>query len=382
VDSPLQQRRGRLALAAILAIMASMAAPIWVSWLTPAANCPILLSGMLAALFGSLPAFFVLRFLHRRHADLRPVALAVLGMATLLSTAVAAFLNTHSPATAITVGFNEEFWKVAPLLLLMIFLPRAVTGVRDGLVFGALGGIGFNIIELAVYLVRVSYPAHGLLLGLQDQFGRLGLWGVDNHVVWSALTGAGLGYIVQKGHGRLRYVVAAAAYLLAVLTHTLQDNVVGIVILMTLLLAILQIAGFKDADIGKISPETAEAARQFAQTAAGLEVLVINIVNLPLLLIALVTSGRWERRLIADRLADEPDGIVTEAEMTAARADRLLRTRRIPGQPRAIAKAIRTAQNALAFQKSHLMRRGIDPDADEVVAYWRSRLLALRSQAS
>ena len=377
-DSPLRGRGGKVDLGILLAVMAAMAAPIWRDWLSPAANIPILFAGMLAALIGSLPALILLRFLHRRHADVRPIAWGVLLVGTVLSTAAAAFLNTHSPAQALTVGFNEEFWKVVPLLLLAVFLPRAVIGVRDGIVYGALGGIGFNIMELSVYLIRASYPAHGLLLGLQDQFGRLGLWGVDNHVVWSALTGAGIGYAVQEGRGRLRFAVAVGAYLLAVLTHTMQDNVVGIVLLVTLLLAVLQVAGIRDADIGTPSPETAEAARHYAQTAAGLEVLAINALNLPLLLIALAKSGRWERKAIAEALADEPEGIVTEAEMAGIRADRLLRTRRIPGLPRPVAASIRTAQNALAFQKIHLRRRGLDPDDDAVTSYWRARLLALR----
>ena len=42
------------------------------------------------------------------------------------------------------------------------------------------------------------------------------------------------------------------------------------------------------------------------------------------------------------------------------------------------AASIRTAQNALAFQKIHLRRRGLDPDDDAVTSYWRTRLLALR----
>ena len=41
------------------------------------------------------------------------------------------------------LGFVEEFWKIAPMLLLVFFIPRAVNGWRDGLVYGALGGLGF-----------------------------------------------------------------------------------------------------------------------------------------------------------------------------------------------------------------------------------------------
>lgn len=47
--------------------------------------------------------------------------------------------------------------------MLVFFAPTVVTGVRDGLIFGALGGFGSNFMEMAVYILRTGSAGQKIL---------------------------------------------------------------------------------------------------------------------------------------------------------------------------------------------------------------------------
>lgn len=168
-----------------------------------------------------------------------------------------------------------------PILLLVFFAPTVVSGVRDGLIYGALGGFGFNITEIANYFLRVAYPAEGIE-GLSGQLVRLGWWGIGNHIFWSALVGAGIGYAVETNHRWCKITVPSGAYLAAVFTHTLQDNLIGPVIGISLIMFVLLLEGV---DIRNVNvqdqsnlPESFKSAMSWG---IPLEALVINIINIP-----------------------------------------------------------------------------------------------------
>jgi hypothetical protein len=338
--------------------------------------------GIAAGLFGSIPAFLVIGFLSRRRHEMWPVRWAVFALSLTLATACAAFVNSHNPYATLVVGFNEEFWKVTPLLLLVFFLPSAVSGTRDGLVYGALGGLGFNVVELAVYFIRLSYPQSGILEGLIAQFGRLGLWGINNHVIWAALVGAGIGYAVQHPDRRRRWLVAFGAYLLAAFTHLLQDNLVGALLLVGITIGLVAASGGDTSgDLSNMSPEGVSAAKDLLQTATGLEVIAINIVILPILAVMVVRSGRWERRTIAEQLQTEASDVVSPADRSAAATAGAFGNRKVEGSTRRTSKHIRRAQDALAFRKLFAARSGVDVATDAVADTYRDMIRTLRAPA-
>ncbi|MEZ4673956.1 MAG: PrsW family glutamic-type intramembrane protease [Caldilineaceae bacterium] len=377
-DSPLHRWWGKLLYAIILLVTLYLAGVVWIDWLTPLSNGWLILYAITIAFFGSLLGIAYLLYLDRRDPEPWWFFVGTLLVALLLTTAPAAYVNGISPRPTLTVGFNEEFWKVLPLLLLVFFAPTLVSGTRDGLIYGALGGFGFNITEIANYFIKVAYPAEGIE-GLSGQLVRLGWWGIGNHVFWSALVGAGIGYALETDHRLRKVTVPLGAYLAAVFTHTLQDNLIGPMIGIGLTMVILVIQGV-DASQFNIEDQNnlPEVFKSAMALGLPLEALAINIINIPLLIIALRRSGNWERAIIRDELADEVPEIVTPEEYQGVQAERRFRLRRIPGYPRRVGRRIRNAQNALAFHKRYLRRRERPIESDPLVAYWRGEVLRLR----
>lgn len=377
-DSPLHRWWGKLIFAVILLITLYLAGNVWRGWLTPLSNGWLILFAVTIAFFGSWIGLAFLRYLDRRDPEPWWYFVGALFVALLLTTAPAAYVNSNSPIPMLTVGFNEEFWKVLPLLLLVFLAPTAVSGTRDGLIYGALGGFGFNITEIANYFLLVAYPAEGVE-GLSGQLVRLGWWGIGNHVFWSALVGAGIGYAVETDHRLRRFTVPLAAYLAAVLTHTLQDNLVGPLIGMGLTVVVLLLQGIDFSNVNMQDqsnmPEPVKAAMNWGLP---LEALVINVINIPLLIIALRRSGNWERAIICEELADEIPAMVTPEEYKGVQAEKRFRLRRVPGYSRRVGRRIRNAQNALAFHKRYLRRRGRAIEGDPLVLYWRGEVQRLR----
>lgn len=377
-DSPLHRWWGKLLYALILLITLYLAGRVWIDWLTPLSNGWLILYALTIAFFGSLIGIAYLLYLDRRDPEPWWFFVGTLLVALLLTTAPAAYVNSISPAPLLTVGFNEEFWKVLPLLLLVFFAPTLVSGTRDGLIYGALGGFGFNITEIANYFIKVAYPAEGID-GLSGQLVRLGWWGIGNHVFWSALVGAGIGYAVETDHRLRKFTVPLAAYLAAVFTHTLQDNAVGGMIGIGLTMLVLLLRGVDVSDMQvQDQNNLPEAFKSAMSIGLPLEAIVINFINIWLLIIALRRSGNWERAIVQEELADELPEIVTPEEYKGVQAEKRFRLRRISGYSRRIGRQIRNAQNALAFHKRYLRRKARPIEGDPLVAYWRGEVIRLR----
>jgi hypothetical protein len=113
--------------------------------------------------------------------------------------------------------------------------------------------------------------------------------------------------------------------------------------------------------------------------------LLGSIVDLTLFLpfaavmaLALWRSGVWERRVIREELAEEVGRTVTGDEYAAIVSDRMFRTRRIDRMHPRESAALVNAQHELAFRKRRVRDEGGDPDADPLVAGWRTEIANLR----
>jgi RsiW-degrading membrane proteinase PrsW (M82 family) len=240
-DSPLHSLSGKIAFVAIMVVLVLLSGLIWSAWLTPLSNGWIVLLGVAVAFLGSLVGLVFIRYLDRREPESWWYWIGVLVFAMLFGVTPAVVFNSISPFV-FTVGFNEEFWKVLPLLLLILFAPTMVNGVRDGIIYGALGGFAFNIVEIADYFLLDSYPVQGLA-GLSEQLVRLSFWGIGNHVIWSMLVGAGIGMAVQSQNRRTKILAPLGAYLLAAITHGLQDMGAGVLLMAAALSMLLFLQG-------------------------------------------------------------------------------------------------------------------------------------------
>jgi hypothetical protein len=115
-------------------------------------------------------------------------------------------------------------------------------------------------------------------------------------------------------------------------------------------------------------------------TSASISNLVIFLPFALLLAWTIRRSGKDERRVIHEELADEVGRSVTAGEYAAIAADRTYRTRRIDDRNKAASAALVNAQNELAFRKRRLRDRGFDPGADAVVNRSRAEIAELRRQ--
>lgn len=120
----------------------------------------------------------------------------------------------QAAAQAMSAGVTEEAVKGAGLLVLLYFLRDEFDNVTDGLLYGALIGAGFAMVENFVYFAVAPRSDLGFII-----FGRVVL-GWLSHSTFTGLFGAGLGY-ARETRDRLRQVLLPlAGFLVGLLLHT------------------------------------------------------------------------------------------------------------------------------------------------------------------
>ncbi|KQP26848.1 PrsW family intramembrane metalloprotease [Aeromicrobium sp. Leaf272] len=128
------------------------------------------------------------------------------------------FANGWGAGIAAPLG--EELGKGAGVLLLVFIAPRVMRTAFDGFVIGAFVGLGFEIIEDILYAINSateSFGADPVGTSLHTVMLRLGT-GFSSHIVYSAIFGAGVVYLVgtrgQKRRVGLGLVLCATSMLL------------------------------------------------------------------------------------------------------------------------------------------------------------------------
>ncbi|HEU0027499.1 MAG TPA: PrsW family glutamic-type intramembrane protease [Ktedonobacterales bacterium] len=118
---------------------------------------------------------------------------------------------------AASAGGVEELVKGAGLLLLLLVLRDEFDNVTDGVIYGALIGAGFAMVENIVYFAVTPHAALGFLI-----VGRIAL-GWLSHSSFTALFGAGLGYIRETRDRRAGWLAPLGGLLGAIALHTYFD---------------------------------------------------------------------------------------------------------------------------------------------------------------
>ena len=121
-------------------------------------------------------------------------------------------------AAPLSAPIAEEVTKGLGLVVLLWLLRAEFDGVRDGIVYGALIGLGFNWIEAAVYVVQdfahSGQATYGAQLG-----ARYALFGLSAHALFTALFGASLGLAMQTSRRWLQILSPVVGLLLAIAAH-------------------------------------------------------------------------------------------------------------------------------------------------------------------
>ncbi len=286
----------------------------------------------------------------------------------------AAVKDLLGPEAALMIGaplagpIVEETTKGIGIVLLFWLMRAEFDNVRDGFIYGALVGAGFNWFESALYVqqnfVQFGSAPYGFQLGAR--YAWLGLAG---HALYSGVFGASLGLARATSKRWLRYVAPLAGYVLAIVGHAWQNS-------LPLFLALAS------ARSGEAPPTEIEAPPDIGLFEAMVSASISNLfIFLPFaLLLAFIIrrSGQWEREVIREELAYELGSSVTEREYEGIVADKRYQTRRIDKQNRTTSAALVNAQNELAIRRRRLKDRGFDPESDPIVARWRAEIAGIR----
>jgi protease PrsW len=267
-------------------------------------------------------------------------------------------------ATSVVIGapLVEESFKGIAVLAVLIFARDEIDSTLDGLVYGALVGVGFAMTENILYLGQ-AYLEGGL-----REFGTLVLarevLGGFGHPAYTAVTGAAIGWSRGRyGRGIARVVVPILGWALAVALHIAWNG--GLVLTTALM----------DEDAGLLQPVAVQTA----------------IVIVPAVLVLYVVarlSARHELGILREELRAEVErGTITQDEYTAI-VDAEERQRALASVQARGGRALRRRQQAffstaadLALRNHH-RHQGEPSNANQAARddVDRERLLTLRRE--
>lgn len=238
---------------------------------------------------------------------------------------------------AVGAPFIEEFFKGIALLALLWLFRREFDNVLDGLVYGALIGLGFAMTENILYFGQ-EYLNHGARALGELFIVRLVIDGFG-HAQYTGTTGAALGWARSRyHHGVGRVVVPVIGFGLAVLQHVLWNT--GLIV----------IAGIQGRNASVWSVVLIEAP-------------LFTFPSLLVLYLIARTASRRELQILRDQLAPEVHyGVLTSDEYRTLTTEPLRRqalqsARLRGGRPlqQTLQHFFQTAAE-LAFRKYHLSR--------------------------
>jgi RsiW-degrading membrane proteinase PrsW (M82 family) len=394
MGSPLRRSGVSKAITAALLVILAFATLVQLAVFTsmPPGLFSVFLRALALSSLLALVPLTILWFLDRRERESPWLFAAAFLWGGLIATALALPFNTvffklidewlaHHPMLAVILGpeaslmlaapisapIAEELAKALGVLLLFWLLRAEFDNMRDGLVYGALVGLGFTWFEAALYVANVyakfGVAAYGFQLG-----ARYALFGLGGHAMFTALFGASLGLALQTRRKWLRILAPIAGLCLAIAAHMLNNA-------LPLFVTLARIAA------GKLPSESEQIPDVgFFQAFATGSLIQLTIFVPFLLIIALAVwrSGVWERRVIREELANEVGRSVTPQEYQVIVSDRMLRTRRVDRKHPQASAALVNAQNELAFRKRRVQDEGGDPERDRLVAEWREDIRRLR----
>jgi RsiW-degrading membrane proteinase PrsW (M82 family) len=270
-------------------------------------------------------------------------------------------------AAPISAPIAEEIVKALGVVLIFWLLRAEFDNMRDGLVYGALVGVGFTWFEAALYVAQDyaerGVPTFGAQLGV-----RYALFGLGGHAMFTGIFGAFLGLAMQTQRRWLRVLAPLAGLFIAITAHMLNN-------------ALPLFAALASAAAGEppASRETLSDIGFFEGFLFGtLLELTIFLPFVLIMAVALWRSSVWERRVIREELAEEVGGAVSASEYRDIMRDRMLRTRRIDRMHPSASAALVNAQHELAFRKRRVRDNGDDPERDGIAARWRDEIGRLR----
>jgi RsiW-degrading membrane proteinase PrsW (M82 family) len=270
--------------------------------------------------------------------------------------------NADIASVVIGAPLVEETFKGIAVLAVLVFARDEIEGTLDGLVYGALVGVGFAMTENILYFGQ-TYLEGGL-----GDFGLLVLaravLGGFGHPAYTAATGAAVGWARGRyGRGLARVVVPILGWAVAVALHAAWNG--GFVLFW-----------FRSGDDSGLLQAV---AIQAAIVIAPAVVVLYAIARL---------AARHELQILRDHLRDEvARGAITDIEYQTV-VDAVLRRRALADARSRGGRSLRNRQHAffhtaaeLAFRSHHRSRgEPFTPRQTAQDEADRQRLIALREE--
>jgi len=266
---------------------------------------------IVCAVVFAAPHFLVILWLDRNEREPFYLILTALFWGGVMATGTSSILNsisrvlflnaTRSPelATQMMASLSappvEEVTKGLALVFIYLFFNKELDSILDGIVYGALVGLGFAVFENFHYYFTIGStgesPAESFALASLLVYIRGIVTGLGSHVCFTAITGAGIGAFRVLRGGALRWFLPPAGLALAIFSHFAWNTFSGLFTV------------FPD-DLGTTLFISLPLAVLFLQ--------------MPFLFMVLVTAGfalRHERKMIETYLGSERVGIVEPSEV-------------------------------------------------------------------
>lgn len=278
-------------------------------------------------------------------------------------------MSADTFTSVLTSPIVEEIVKGMAILILFWLLRSDFDDLRDGLLYGAMVGLGFNAAQYTIFLLNElaisGTPPYLSLAALQFVF-----LGVNGHFIYSALLGAGFGLARQTHDPLVKRIAPLGGIVLAIYANILANSL-GTKVINDLVRVLTGERLF-----------FATTPPHIVWLASAIGTLASQFWAYVLLAMAIYRSEQWEIETIRQQLFDEINLSVTPEEYTLIEQEMPFKIRNVPGYPPKIAHAIMHAQNELAFRKWHLEAEGYTIAEDELVQAWRERIAQLRASAS
>ncbi len=172
------------------------------------------------AVTGAITAIpvLVLRWLDRREPEPWLFYALAFAWGGLIATAISADINTGLKealpglfGAILSAPFVEEAAKGLGLLVFVLLLRDEFDGPRDGLIYGALIGLGFIWLESSVYIVR-SFDENGTVAWAFQIGSRYVLAGLNGHAIYTGLTGTFIGFALIQRNWLRKLILPIAGY--------------------------------------------------------------------------------------------------------------------------------------------------------------------------
>jgi RsiW-degrading membrane proteinase PrsW (M82 family) len=123
---------------------------------------------------------------------------------------------------SITAPFVEEFWKGLAILVIVLIFRREFDSILDGIVYGAIAGLGFAATENVLYFMGQYMDAGwgGMLSNFALRVGIFA-WG---HPFYTAFTGIGFAVARTNRNTLVKIIAPIAGYFLAVFAHSFHNS--------------------------------------------------------------------------------------------------------------------------------------------------------------